>query len=276
MHHTFSDIIPTLVKRAIRALHSPAYEKARKKNALLPEVTDRASAENTFKLLPLSLLALRISKIEPDANSPQAKKKRVKGLWTVKVEQQQDANDESHYVWLYEDPGSQWRMRLYALGAVVLILAVVFFPVWPYTMRLGVWYLSMACLGLLGLFFAMALFRLILFIVTMLAVPPGLWLYPNLFEDVGFFDSFKPLWGWQETPEDKKRIKTEKKAKKEAKKARKVGGSLETETQTPSEPVAVPAQDAGVQASGAQPDQAGNSTQRAPFQSARVEEVEDE
>lgn len=53
-------------------------------------------------------------------------------------------------------------------------------------------------MGLLGLFFAMSIFRLILFCVTVFVVPPGLWLYPNLFEDVGFFDSFKPLWGWQE------------------------------------------------------------------------------
>merc|ERR1712000_299363 len=53
-------------------------------------------------------------------------------------------------------------------------------------------------LGLIGLFFVMAIFRLILFAITMFAVPPGLWLYPNLFEDVGFFDSFRPLWGWQE------------------------------------------------------------------------------
>lgn len=60
------------------------------------------------------------------------------------------------------------------------------------------WYLSMGFLGLIGLFFAMALFRLGLFCVTVFTVPPGLWLYPNLFEDVGFFDSFRPVWGWQE------------------------------------------------------------------------------
>lgn len=36
-----------------------------------------------------------------------------------------------------------------------------------------------------------------LFVVTVFAVPPGLWLFPNLFEDVGVIDSFKPLWGWQ-------------------------------------------------------------------------------
>ncbi|KAI4124210.1 MAG: hypothetical protein LQ347_005820 [Umbilicaria vellea] len=54
----------------------------------------------------------------------------------------------------------------------------------------------------------MAIFRLILFCGTVFAVPPGLWLYPNLFEDVGFFDSFKPVWGWQE--EKKKKSKSKK------------------------------------------------------------------
>lgn len=64
-------------------------------------------------------------------------------------------------------------------------------------LRQGVWYLSMASIGLIGLFFAMAIFRLILFGITMFVTPPGLWLYPNLFEDVGFMDSFRPVWGWE-------------------------------------------------------------------------------
>lgn len=214
------------VKRAIRALHSPAYGKARQKNPLLPEVHDRASAENTFKLLPLSLLALRVSKHDPHEGHDHGKKKRVKGLWTVKVEPQQDAEDEYYYVWLYE--GSQWKNQLYAIGALALILAVVFFPVWPYHLRLGVWYLSMAMLGLLGLFFAMAIVRLILYLITMFTHPPGLWLYPNLFEDVGFFDSFKPVWAWHE---DEKAIKKRKKEERERKRARreaKANGNVDT------------------------------------------------
>lgn len=187
------------VKRALRALQSPAYTKARTKNPLLPEVNDRVTAENTFKLLPLSLLALRVSKIDPaeaHAGHAHAKPKRVKGLWTVRIEQHQECGDDDHYVWLYE--GSQWKQKLYAVGALVLIMAVVMFPLWPLVMRQGVWYLSMGMLGLIGLFFAMAIVRLILFVITMFTVPPGLWLYPNLFEDVGFFDSFKPLWAWHE------------------------------------------------------------------------------
>ncbi|KAF1964343.1 translocation protein [Bimuria novae-zelandiae CBS 107.79] len=210
------------VKRAIRALMSPQYEKACSKNPVLPKVTDRVSAENAFKKLPLSLLALRVSKVDPEAHEGHnhAKPKRVKGLWTVRIEQHQEANDDCYYIWLYE--GSQWKQKLYAVGALVGILAVVLFPLWPHTLRLGVWYLSMGMLGLIGLFFAMAIVRLILFVITMFTTPPGLWLYPNLFEDVGFFDSFRPVWAWQETPEDirnKKRAKKEKKAAKLAAKA---------------------------------------------------------
>jgi translocation protein SEC62 len=166
----------------------------------LPEVTDRASAENTFKLLPLSLLALRVTKIDGDAPGHEghnhAKKKHVKGLWDVRIEQHQEANDDNYYIWLYE--GSQWKQKLYAGGALLLVIAIVLFPLWPLFMRQGVWYLSMGVLGLIGLFFAMAIVRLILFIITMFTVSPGLWLYPNLFEDVGFFDSFRPVWAWHE------------------------------------------------------------------------------
>ncbi|KAJ5907382.1 Translocation protein S62 [Penicillium taxi] len=191
------------VKRAIRAIESPAYAKAAaKKNSLLPPVTDRASAENVFKLLPLSLLALRISKIDPHAGHDHAKpKNRVKGLWTVKIEQHQEVDPMMHYVWLWE--GSQWKQKAMAAGVVAGIFAVVLFPLWPIMLRQGVWYLSVGMMGLLGLFFAMAIVRLILFCITVVVASPGLWLFPNLFEDVGFFDSFKPLWGWQENKKKK-------------------------------------------------------------------------
>jgi translocation protein SEC62 len=162
-------------------------------------VHDRVTAENTFKLLPLSLLALRVAKVDPNEGHEghgHGAKKRVKGFWTVRIQQHQEANDDNYYIWLYE--GSQWKQKLYAVLALVVVVAVVLFPLWPLILRQGVWYLSMGVLGLLGLFFAMAIFRLILFCVTVFVVPPGLWLYPNLFEDVGFFESFVPLWAWHE------------------------------------------------------------------------------
>ncbi|KAJ5994548.1 hypothetical protein N7451_010272 [Penicillium sp. IBT 35674x] len=191
------------VKRAMRALQSPAYAKAAaKKNSLLPPVTDAASAEAAFKLLPLSYLALRVSKVDPHEGHNHAKpKNRTKGLWTVKIEGEQLFEPMMYYVWQWEGP--QWKQKAMAAAVVAGIFTVVLFPLWPMMLRQGVWYLSVGCMGLLGLFFAMAIFRLILFCVTVFVVPPGLWLYPNLFADVGFFDSFKPLWGWQENKKKK-------------------------------------------------------------------------
>ncbi|KAG9247780.1 putative translocation protein sec62 [Calycina marina] len=247
------------VKRALRAIQSPAYEKARKKNPLLPEITDRASLENCFKLLPLSMLALRVTKSDPHEGHNHApgahKTKRVKGLWTVKIEQQQECKEELHFVWLYEGP--QIKQKLYAAGALALVFLVVMFPLWPVTLRLGVWYLSMGMLGLIGLFFAMAIFRLILFCFTVFTIPPGLWLYPNLFEDVGFFDSFRPVWGWQE---EKKKGK--KKSKSGAPTA--AGHTM----QIPGQPAPASATTTTAPEIVAQP------RQRAP--AARVEEVFDE
>lgn len=267
------------VKRAIRALHSPAYEKARKKNPLLPEVKDRVTAENTLKMLPLSMLALRVSKVDPHEGHGHGKKKAVKGLWTVKVEPQQEARDDYHYVFLYE--GSQWKNKLYAGGALGLILAVVFFPLWPYHLRLGVWYLSMGMLGLLGLFFAMAIFRLILFLVTMFVAPPGFWLYPNLFEDVGFFDSFKPLWAWHEDELTIKKRKKEERQKKKAKREAKANGTFQTGTPKKAVEAAAPSDEAEASkpvdtASSATGSEAVPSNVQQRNLGAKVEEVEDE
>lgn len=190
----FAADVKRTVKRALRAIQSPAYEKARKKNPLLPAITDRASLENTFKLLPLSMLALRVVKTE--AHNHGKKAKRVKGQWTVKIEREQEAKDEMYYVWLWE--GSQIKRQLYAALALVLIFAVVLYPLWPLVLRKGVYHLSWGLMGLLVAFFGMAIFRVILFCITYFILSPGFWLFPNLWEDVGFFDSFKPVWAWHE------------------------------------------------------------------------------
>jgi len=198
------------VKRALRALESPAYQKAQKKNPSLPEITDRASLENAFKLLPLSMLALRVTKSDPHEGHDHAPKKgkRVKGQWTVRIEPQQEAGDDMYYVWLWE--GSQVMRKVYAGLALLAIFAIVLYPLWPLKMRQGVYYLSWGFLGLLGLFFLMAIFRVILFCITYFAVPPGLWLYPNLWEDVSFMDSFRPVWAWHDVSGAGNRGRTKK------------------------------------------------------------------
>ena len=144
----------------------------------------------------MSMLALRVNKVDPKAAPNGKKMKRVKGLWTVKIEPQQEAKEEMYYAWLWE--GAQVMRKVYAALALIVVFAIVLYPLWPLKLRLGVYYLSWGFLGLLGLFFLMAIFRVILFCVTYFAVPPGLWLYPNLWEDVSFMDSFRPVWAWHE------------------------------------------------------------------------------
>ncbi|KAI5796953.1 translocation protein Sec62-domain-containing protein [Pyronema domesticum] len=186
------------VKRALRLLESPAYAKAQAKNPALPKITSRDEAVHAFAHLPRSLLALRIAKIEEEGpKSP----KRVKGQWNIKVEPQQEIHDDLYYAWFYEP--KTWTQTLSSVGLVIALFTIVLFPLWPPMLRLGVWYLSMGMLGLIGLFMIMSVFRLILFLVTMVALSPGIWLYPNLFEDVGFFDSFRPLWAWHKVKKPK-------------------------------------------------------------------------
>lgn len=87
---------------------------------------------------------------------------------------------------------------------IILIVSVgitlVLYPVWPYKMRVAVYYLSYGALGLLCAFFVMALFRFLLYLITLpiFKSKGGFWLFPNLFEDCGFFESFKPLYGFGE------------------------------------------------------------------------------
>ncbi|KAK4160773.1 translocation protein Sec62-domain-containing protein [Cladorrhinum sp. PSN259] len=201
------------VKRALRALQSPAYANARKKNPALPEITDRASLENAFKLLPMSMLALRVVQVDEheghDHGPVKKKGKRVKGQWTVRIEPQQEAGDDMYYVWLWE--GSQVMRKVYAALALLVIFALVCYPLWPTSMRQGVYYLSWGLLCFLGLFFAMAIFRVILFAVTYFVLSPGFWLFPNLWEDVSVVESFKPVWAWHD-PNPKKKKKSKKSA----------------------------------------------------------------
>lgn len=69
---------------------------------------------------------------------------------------------------------------------VAIMLAGVMFPLWPVKLRIGVWYLSMLALGLIGALIALAIVRLIIYCGTVVSMKRAIWIFPNLFEDVGF------------------------------------------------------------------------------------------
>jgi translocation protein SEC62 len=118
----------------------------------------------------------------------------------------QEIKDDGYYMWIWE--GSQFRVYIGAVLLVATILAGVLFPLWPNFLRLGVWYLSVAVLCLVGVFFGIAIIRLILYIITLPILPRGFWLFPNLFEDVGIIESFIPLYGFDPVKEKKEKKKS--------------------------------------------------------------------
>ena len=103
-----------------------------------------------------------------------------------------DSNDA--YVWLY-DP-TPWYYYIAGAAIVLGIIAVCLFPLWPMEMRQGVYYLSVAAAGFLVFIIVLAIIKYILFVILFIGSAGKLkfWIFPNLTEDVGFFESFWPVY----------------------------------------------------------------------------------
>lgn len=195
------------VKRAIRALQDPSYEKCRAKNPLLPELKSKQQCVETLAKLPLNRLGFNVQKLETDIALAQGLKPQS-GVPCVVVSPQQRFEDDDYIVWFYNPV--PLSTRLYGLAALLCVAAVVVYPLWPYRLRIAAYYLSLAALGFICFLLVLGVVRLILFVITHFAVPPGIWLFPNLFADVGFFDSFKPLYSWHGQKTLPKKLKRKK------------------------------------------------------------------
>nr|CAD7396079.1 unnamed protein product [Timema poppensis] len=98
------------------------------------------------------------------------------------------------YVWIYDPiPVYYWFFgTLLVLGAI----AVCLFPLWPPSVRKGVYYLSVLAAGFLIFIIALAILRVVVFCLLWVVTlgKHHLWLFPNLTEDVGFLASFWPIY----------------------------------------------------------------------------------
>ncbi|KAF8637907.1 hypothetical protein AX17_002530 [Amanita inopinata Kibby_2008] len=193
-------------KSAVKALLSPAYAKL----SNVPKVTTEDDAIRVLNTVNMFAFYLRVQRGGPSGSSSSSPK-------NLQIIPEQKFDKEEYYAWFYE--GSQWTTYAGGIAMVALMLAGVMFPLWPPIMRLGVWYLSILMLGLIGLFFAVAVFRLIFYVITILIASPGIWIFPKLFADVGFVESFIPLWEWDIPKKKSKKGKKEKGKEKEQEEA---------------------------------------------------------
>jgi len=178
-------------KSAIKALQSDAYAKL--KNVPPIDPTDDSARKLLHTMIQYTFF-LGVDRGNPSGTSSSSPRH-------IQIMQQQAFDPDAYYVWFYDGP--QWKTYLGGALLVTVILAGVMFPLWPVTLRIGVWYLSMAGFGVIGLFIALSIFRLIFYIITVVVASPGIWIFPKLFADVGFIDSFIPGWEWDIPPPKK-------------------------------------------------------------------------
>jgi len=199
------------VKRALRVLESDEYKKKQQAKGLLPAVKSREDAVKVLALLPTHMMALRVEKKSASApvdhgdHQHEAKKQNKKLGPQMEIVPEQAFLDDYHYVWLWTDQGA--RTYLGAIILVVVMLAAVMFPLWPSFLRKGFSYVSMLGIGFIVFVIVTAIFRLILYVITLFTHPPGLWIFPNLFADVGVIESFFPFYEWDIKKEKKKKAK---------------------------------------------------------------------
>lgn len=158
-------------RSAVKALLSPAYAKLKK----VPKVTTEEEAQQLLANINTFAFYLRVERSQSTSSSSPR---------PLQINPMQMFQPTDYYAWFYE--GSQWTTYVGGVAMVAIMLAGVMFPLWPPIMRLGVWYLSIGVLGLIGLFFAIAIVRLIFYIITVIVASPGIWIFPKLFADVGF------------------------------------------------------------------------------------------
>lgn len=224
-------------KSAVKALLSPEYKKLKG----VPNVENETNAQAVLTAVNAFTFFLRVQRGEPTGNSSSSPK-------VVQIIKEQKFAPEEYYAWFYD--GSQWTTYAGGVLMIVLLLAGVMFPLWPPTMRLGVWYLSIGMLGLIGLFFVIAIVRLIFYIITIIVASPGIWIFPQLFADVGFVrrvhlhcsahlaqvESFIPLWEW-DLPKKKSKKKGKKEKKDKSKAVEQVEDSADSQSRTKIEEV---------------------------------------
>ncbi|WVR04921.1 hypothetical protein IAU60_001933 [Kwoniella sp. DSM 27419] len=219
------------------------------------KVSDRASRSE----LTTSAFFLRTDRPQPATPPPPGTPK------TLNLAPQQTFDPLGHYTWFYD--GSPLYTILGGAAMVVVMLAGVMFPLWPIQLRIGVWYLSIGVLILIGLFIALAIVRLILWCITVVSMKRAIWIYPNLFED---FDSFRPGWAYDE-PKKKKRVGKKVGARAKGEKGEKGDAAGGAETGSMAEATAQDAPPVTAEASAPAPQPSLRSRQ-----AATIEEIDDD
>lgn len=109
-------------------------------------------------------------------------------------------SDDALYAWLWE--GSQTLLYVASFSLAIVAFSVILFPLWPFALRQKAGLLMnwafYAIVGFLIFLVVISIIRTIIYNISRLR-GHALWLFPNLWADCGFFESFQPVWQWEES-----------------------------------------------------------------------------
>jgi translocation protein SEC62 len=161
------------------------------------EPVDEASQSNTVRQRKNKTTTTEVSvpTSEP-TNDDELKDKNKKKKFKFEMHNDQIFIDSINdfYIWIY----SPTTIKQYLIGGLLVIgcIGVCLFPLWPTQVRTGVYYVSIVLASLLAGLLSLAIVKCIIFAMIWLATMGKIkfWLLPNLTEDVGFLESFVPLY----------------------------------------------------------------------------------
>jgi hypothetical protein len=157
-------------------------------------------------------IEMKVDKNDEEIESSESSKKKVRRFrieWCPHVREIIDSPDEI-YIWTYEVP-----QRYTFLIGLVLLAGVIGFtlqPLWPDSSKMGMWFLSVIMMALLGILIVLYIVRWLLWALIYTFTNGGVifWLFPNLDDDkLGVIDSFKPFYSLKYKKKKKKQIKDE-------------------------------------------------------------------
>jgi len=120
--------------------------------------------------------------------------KRGKG--DLVISRDRDFDESGIFTWIYE--GDKSFSHLMTTLLIMGFLFCVCFPIWPNFLKVFAWYMSVSFLLLI--FFLVTVRGVFFLFVWILGY--DFWFLPNLFdEQLGFVDSFKPLYSFEKTKE---------------------------------------------------------------------------
>ncbi|KAG0440379.1 Translocation protein SEC62 [Dictyocoela muelleri] len=110
----------------------------------------------------------------------------------IKMDLDTKFKKDCSYMWVHEKISH--LHLLISAGVILFTIFILMFQLWPNNLKTYATYASYPLLVFIGFMIIMGIVRLIFFAITFFTNSPGIWIFPNLFADVGIIDSFIPVW----------------------------------------------------------------------------------